>query len=63
MTVPAEIRENVPLAPMTTFGVGGPARYFVEAQNEDDLTAALDWARRRGMAATSWSAMKGSMGS
>ena len=26
------ITENVPLAPLTTLKVGGPARYFIEAQ-------------------------------
>jgi UDP-N-acetylmuramate dehydrogenase len=31
------IQENVPLAPLTTFKVGGPARYFVEAKTEQDV--------------------------
>ena len=26
------LEENVPLAPLTTFKLGGPARYFVEAK-------------------------------
>ncbi len=34
---------------MTTFGVGGPARYFVEATSEDDVVAAAGWARERGL--------------
>ena len=34
---------------MTTFGVGGPARYFVEAASEDDVVAAAAWARERGL--------------
>ena len=24
-----ELLQNIPLAPLTTFGIGGPARYFV----------------------------------
>jgi UDP-N-acetylmuramate dehydrogenase len=36
-----EIQENVPLAPLTTLKVGGPARYFVEATSPDDVRAAL----------------------
>jgi UDP-N-acetylmuramate dehydrogenase len=31
-------------------GVGGPARFFVEAADESTVLAALDWARRRGLA-------------
>lgn len=42
------IQENTPLAPLTTFGVGGPARYFVEASSEDDVQAAVKQARERG---------------
>ncbi len=38
------IRENVPLAPLTTFQVGGPARWFVEATTEADVRAAVDYA-------------------
>jgi UDP-N-acetylmuramate dehydrogenase len=39
----------VPLAPHTTLGVGGPARYFVEAEDEAAVLAALDWARPRAL--------------
>ncbi len=42
------LRENVPLAPYTTLGVGGPARWFAEATNEDEMVAAAEWARNRG---------------
>ena len=45
-----ELRENVPLGPLTTLGVGGSARYFVEARAEDDLKQALAWAKTRGAA-------------
>ncbi len=42
-------QENVPLAPLTTLGVGGPARFFSEAQSVDDIGAALAFARTRGL--------------
>jgi UDP-N-acetylmuramate dehydrogenase len=42
------IAENISLAPYTTFGVGGPARWFTEAANEDDVVEATEWARSRG---------------
>ena len=41
------IRENVSLAPLTTLGVGGPARYFVEAMTEADVIEAVEFARLR----------------
>jgi UDP-N-acetylmuramate dehydrogenase len=44
-----EIRENVPLAPFTTFGIGGPARWFAEAGTETDVVEAVSFARERGL--------------
>lgn len=44
------LREHVPLAPFCTLGVGGPARYFVEARDEATVLAARAWARERGVA-------------
>lgn len=41
------IQENIPLAPLTTFKVGGPARYFIEATTEDDVTSAVTHAAER----------------
>ena len=39
------IREHVSLAPYTTFRIGGPARYFLEARSEADIREALAFAR------------------
>jgi UDP-N-acetylmuramate dehydrogenase len=39
------IRENVPLAPCTTFNVGGPARYFLQAASVEEIRAGLEFAR------------------
>ncbi len=36
-----QIEENVPLAPLTTFHIGGSARYFVRARTEQELRDAL----------------------
>ena len=41
------IRENIPLAPLTTFQVGGPARYFVEARDESEVKSAVALAAER----------------
>lgn len=43
---PASLRENVPLAPMTTIGIGGPARWFLEAESIDALREGLAWGSR-----------------
>ena len=41
------IEENRILAPFTTFGIGGPARWFLEAQSEADILEATAWAHER----------------
>jgi UDP-N-acetylmuramate dehydrogenase len=49
MAVSLEIRENVPLAPFTTLGIGGPARWFAESASEEELLHAVRWARERNL--------------
>lgn len=41
--------ENQPLAPLTTFGIGGVARWFVEAATEVEIEEAVAWAAERGI--------------
>ena len=43
------VRENIPLAPYTTLGVGGPARWFVTATTEAEVEAAVLFARERAL--------------
>jgi UDP-N-acetylmuramate dehydrogenase len=45
-----ELQENVPLAPLTTIGIGGPARFFFRATSVDEVREALAWARERSLA-------------
>ena len=40
-----EILSNIPLAPFTTLGIGGPARWFTEVTSEEEIVEAVDWAR------------------
>ena len=42
-----KIQENITLAPLTTLGIGGPARWFVEAASDAEITEACAWARQR----------------
>jgi UDP-N-acetylmuramate dehydrogenase len=44
------IQENVPLAPLTTLKVGGPARYFVQAHTIAEVSEAVSLARSRNLA-------------
>jgi UDP-N-acetylmuramate dehydrogenase len=39
--------ENIPLAPLTTIKIGGPARYFVEAANAGEVHEAVTFAHSR----------------
>jgi UDP-N-acetylmuramate dehydrogenase len=41
------IQENVPLSPLTTLRIGGPARFFAEARHEEEMLAALSFAEQR----------------
>ncbi len=40
-----QILENVPLAPLTTLQIGGPARYFAEANTRDEVKEAAAYAK------------------
>ena len=42
-----QVQENVSLAPLTTFRIGGPARFFVEAKSVADVEEAVRFARTR----------------
>lgn len=39
-----EFLEHIPLAPFTTLGIGGPARWFANARTENDVVEALRFA-------------------
>ena len=41
------IQENIPLAPLTTLQVGGPARYFAAAASQAEVCEAVQFARSK----------------
>jgi len=41
------VQENIPLAPLTTFRVGGPARFYVEAKSIAEVEQAVAFAESR----------------
>ena len=42
-----QLLENIPLEPFTTIGVGGPAKYFVEAKDIGEVQEAIAFAQSR----------------
>ncbi|WP_243663230.1 hypothetical protein [Rhodothermus marinus] len=46
---PERVQRNVPLAPYTTFKIGGPADLFFEARTRDELAEAVLAARELGI--------------
>jgi len=40
---PRRLQRNVPLAPFTTLGIGGPAKLFIRAETVDEIREALSW--------------------
>jgi UDP-N-acetylmuramate dehydrogenase len=49
---PERVRTDAPLAPLTTFQIGGPADWIVEVRSEDELVTVLDAARDAGVPVT-----------
>jgi UDP-N-acetylmuramate dehydrogenase len=43
------LEEHIPLAPLTTFRIGGLARYFVAAKSEEEIQEAVAWAQSRAL--------------
>ena len=48
------IAERVPLAPLSTIGVGGPARYYARVTHAEEVAGAADWAASRRQPVLVW---------
>jgi UDP-N-acetylmuramate dehydrogenase len=44
---PRRLQQSVPLAPLTTLGIGGPAKSFVRAESIDEIRDVMAWAGAR----------------
>src|SRR5258708_22767671 len=44
----ARMQRNVALGPLTTLGIGGPAKFFLEARSVDEVRQAVEWAKSSG---------------
>jgi len=40
---PRQLQQNVPLALLTTLGIGGPAKFFIRAESADEIREAMSW--------------------
>ena len=49
LPAPAKLEHGVPLSPLTTLGLGGAARRFIAADDDETLIGALAWARDEGL--------------
>ena len=47
MIASVDVQPDYPLSRLTTVGVGGPARWFIEPRTSQELEEALGWARDR----------------
>jgi len=43
------LQENIPLAPLTTFRIGGPARFFIEATSRKEVEEAVAFSRAKNL--------------
>lgn len=49
MNIEKKIKRNIPLSSLTTFKIGGKAKFFIEISTKDDLLKAIDWAKKRSL--------------
>ena len=47
MEIEKKIKENIPLASLTTYRIGGPARFFIEIKEKNDINDAFAWAKEK----------------
>ncbi|MBI3571956.1 FAD-binding protein, partial [Candidatus Kaiserbacteria bacterium] len=44
-----DIEENIPLSKLTTFRTGGPARFLLSVNDEDDIVRAVSFAKKENL--------------
>ena len=47
MAIESKIQANIPLAPHTTFKIGGSAKFYLEASAPEELAEAVAWAKQK----------------
>src|SRR6056297_4040375 len=49
MSIDTKIKKNVNLAELTTFKIGGPAKFLVEVETGEELDEAKNWGEKKGL--------------
>jgi UDP-N-acetylmuramate dehydrogenase len=47
MDIEKSIQKNIPLAQLTTYKIGGPAKFFIEVKTKEELKECLAWAEKK----------------
>ncbi len=47
MNIKSKIQKNISLAPLTTFKIGGKAKFFVKVKSKIELVSAIEWAKNK----------------
>ncbi len=47
MPIEQKIKQNISLAPFTTFKIGGPAKFFIEVNLKEELADVYEWAKEK----------------
>jgi len=45
MPIEQKIKKDIPLAPLTTFKIGGSAKFLIEVKTKEELVEVFEWAR------------------
>jgi len=52
MLIEQKIQKDYPLAPLSTYQIGGPAEFFIAVASKEDLNAAIAWAKEHSQSIT-----------
>ena len=50
MNIPSKILTDKPLSDVSTFGIGGPARYYMEARSVEEIKEAISFCKKENIA-------------
>ncbi|MDA3839579.1 MAG: UDP-N-acetylmuramate dehydrogenase [Patescibacteria group bacterium] len=54
MNIEEKIQENIDLSKRTSFRIGGPAKYYIDIKEKEDLVEAIKWANEKSLKIFYW---------
>ena len=54
MNIEEKIQKNIDLSTRTSFRIGGPAKYYIDIKEKEDLIEAIKWANEKGVKIFYW---------